>query len=119
MDIETFRDYCLSKKGAEEGFPFGDTTIVFKVMGKLFAATNIERLPPRANLKCEPELAISLREKYSSVIPGYHMNKKHWNTVDFEGDVNSDEIIKMIDHSYQIVVEGLNKTQKLALDSLA
>lgn len=80
MDIEAFRQYCLSKKGTTEEFPFGPSTLVFKVMGKMFAAVDVDAFES-VNLKCDPETAVELRERYEQVTPGYHMNKKHWNTV--------------------------------------
>jgi len=115
MNIESFREYCLSKKWAEEGFPFHNSVMVFKVMDKAFAFTDIERLPPRASLKCDPTLALELRERYSAITPGYHMNKIHWNTVEFEGDVNNEKIKELIDHSYDLIVKSLSKPQKAKL----
>lgn len=106
MNIENFREYCLSKAEVTEGFPFDETTLVFKVCDKMFALTNTEG-DFRINLKCKPDEAIELREKYSCVIPGYHMNKKHWNTVKVDGSV-SDEILKeWIDESYSLIVHKL------------
>lgn len=102
MDIETLRDHCISKKGASESFPFGDETLVFKVAGKIFALVNLEG-DLSINLKCDPALAIELRERYSSVTAGYHMNKKHWNTVMLDGSVADKEIFSWIDHSYDLV----------------
>ena len=102
MDIETLRDYCISKPGTTEGFPFGDDTLVFKVKGKIFALANLEG-DLRINLKCDPEYAIELREHYPCVIPGYHMNKKLWNTIIADGSVPDREIIRWIDHSYNLV----------------
>lgn len=109
MDIETFRQYCLSKKGVTEEFPFNETTLVFKVMGKMFALSGLERIPHEINLKCDPEKAMELRETYDGLIyAGYHMNKKHWNTVVIE-NLPTDLIIEMIDHSYNLVVSKLPK----------
>ena len=105
MDIEFFRGYTLKKKGVTEGFPFGESVLVFKVLGKIFMMINFET-PFQINLKCDPELAIELRERFNSVIPGYHMNKKHWNTVIADGNVPIKEILKMIDHSYDIVIKN-------------
>ena len=102
MDIETLREYCISKKGATEGFPFGDDTLVFKVNGKIFALVNLEG-DQSLNLKCDPALALELREQYPSVTPGYHMNKKHWNTVRLDGTIPDHDIISWIDHSYDLV----------------
>ena len=111
MDLETFRKYCLSKKGVSEGFPFGEDTLVFKVMGKIFAITSFEQ-PLSVNLKCDPEKAVELRERYEDVQPGYHMNKKHWNTVNFEGEISVRELKEMTDHSYELVVSSLTKKLK-------
>ena len=111
MDLEAFRKYCLSKKGVSEGFPFGEDTLVFKVMGKIFAITSFEQ-PLSVNLKCDPEKAVELRESYEDVQPGYHMNKKHWNTVNFEGEISVRELKEMTDHSYELVVKSLTKKLK-------
>ena len=102
MDIVSIREYCISKKGVTESFPFGDDTLVFKKRGKIFALANLEG-DLTLNLKCDPDFALELREKYSSVIPGYHMNKKHWNTVLIDGSVPDSELCSWIDHSYEIV----------------
>ena len=117
MDLEIIREYCLKKKGVSEGFPFGDDTLVFKVMSKLFCLTNLEP-PIRINLKCEPEKALDLREKYEGVIPGYHMNKKHWNTIDIYSNIDDDKILEWIDHSYELVASGLTKKEKTELEKL-
>jgi predicted DNA-binding protein (MmcQ/YjbR family) len=102
MDIETLREYCISKKDVTESFPFGDDTLVFKTDGKIFALVNLEG-DQSVNLKCDPALAIELRERYPSVIPGYHMNKKHWNTIILDGTVSDKEVFSWIDHSYELV----------------
>jgi predicted DNA-binding protein (MmcQ/YjbR family) len=102
MDIETLRDYCFSKKNATESFPFGDDTLVFKVNDKIFALVNLDG-ELSINLKCDPALAIELRERFSSVTPGYHMNKKHWNTVLLDGSVPDKEVFSWIDHSYNLI----------------
>jgi predicted DNA-binding protein (MmcQ/YjbR family) len=102
MNIETLREYCISKKGVTESFPFGVDTLVFKAGGKIFALVNLDG-DLSINLKCDPLLAIDLRERYSSVTPGYHMNKKHWNTVLLNGSVHDKEILSWIDHSYELV----------------
>ena len=103
MDLAKFRDYCLSKPRATEGTPFGPDTLVFKVGGKIFAITSLDETPARANLKCDPDLALELRDRYEQVRPGYHMNKKHWNTVELERGIPDRELKKMIDHSYELV----------------
>ena len=102
MDIESLREYCLSKKHAGESFPFGEDTLVFKVSGKIFALVNLDG-DLSINLKCDPAYALELREKYPSVIPGYHMNKKHWNTIILDGSVPDREVFKWIDHSYDLI----------------
>ena len=121
MDRYELRAYCNSKTAAEETFPFDETTLVVKVMGKMFAlmGTDIpEDRPQTVNLKCDPTLALILRETYSAVIPGYHMNKKHWNTVILDGTVPDDEIIEMIDNSYDLVVKGLKKADREKLQRM-
>ena len=102
MNIETIREYCISKKGVTEGFPFGEDTLVFKKIGKIFALANLDG-DLSLNLKCDPDYAIELREKYPAVTPGYHMNKKHWNTVNIDGSVPDTEILSWIDHSYNLI----------------
>jgi predicted DNA-binding protein (MmcQ/YjbR family) len=102
MDIESLREYCISKKGVSESFPFGDDTLVFKFSGKIFALVNLDG-NLSINLKCDPGLAIELRERYSSVTPGYHMNKKHWNTVILDGTVPDKEVFSWIDNSYDLI----------------
>jgi predicted DNA-binding protein (MmcQ/YjbR family) len=102
MNIELLRDYCINKSQATEGFPFGENTLVFKVKGRIFALANLDG-DLSVNLKCDPGLALELREKYSAVTPGYHMNKKHWNTVILDGSVPDKEVFKWIDHSYDLV----------------
>jgi predicted DNA-binding protein (MmcQ/YjbR family) len=102
MDIETLRDYCISKKDASESFPFGENTLVFKTKGKIFALVNLDG-ELSINLKCDPAFALELRERYASVTPGYHMNKKHWNTIMLDGSVPEKEIQSWIDHSYELI----------------
>jgi predicted DNA-binding protein (MmcQ/YjbR family) len=114
MDLESFREYCLSKPGATEDTPFGEDVLVFKVGGKMFALAPLNGVPATANLKCDPDLALELRDRYEQVRGGYHMNKKHWNTVEIESAIPEMELRKMIDHSYELVVEGLpNAKRKL------
>lgn len=111
MNLESFRKYCLSKNGVTEDFPFGEETICMKVAGKIFAITSYD-LPLSVNLKCDPERAVELREMYEEVQPGYHMNKKHWNTINFQGRISDKELKSITDHSYELVVNGLNRKQK-------
>lgn len=106
MDIEEIRSYCLLKQGTEEGFPFDDTTLVIKVGGKIFILINLEG-DFSMNLKCDPERAIELREVNPAIIPGWHMNKKHWNTVILDGSLPKKLIFEMIDHSYHLVLKSL------------
>ena len=109
MNHEILHDYCLKKKGVTEEFPFDNDTLVYKVMGKIFLLTSIEHRPIQMNVKCDPELAIELRERYDAVYPGYHMNKKHWNSVEDDGSIPQKELYKMIDHSYDLVAGSLPK----------
>jgi predicted DNA-binding protein (MmcQ/YjbR family) len=118
MNIEMLRDYCLSKKGVTESLPFDNNTLVFKVMGKMFLAADIEGFSG-FNGKCDPEKAIELREKYPSVKPGYHMNKVHWNTYEIPSDLSVKELYYCIDHSYQLVVNSLPRKLKEELENLA
>lgn len=117
MNIEEFRDYCLKKKGVTESFPFDETTLVFKAI-KMFALTDVED-DFRINLKCDPEKALELREKYPEhILPGYHMNKAHWNTIIVEGNVPEKLIYDLIDHSYKLIVDSLTKKQRQELENL-
>lgn len=116
MNIEDFRDYCLNKLGATESFPFGEQTLVFKVKGKIFSMASLDDHPSTANLKCDPEKAIQLREEFDPLIrPGYHMNKKHWITVEIGGNLPTQLIFELIDHSYDLVVQGLPKKLQATL----
>jgi predicted DNA-binding protein (MmcQ/YjbR family) len=108
LNIEELRDYCLQKPAATEGFPFGEETLVFKVGGKIFIITGLDD-GDRFNVKCDPELAIDLRERYTEVQPGYHMNKKMWNTVFMNGTLTRKQLFEMIDHSYDLIVKSLPK----------
>ena len=108
MNIEEIRDYCLAKPGVAEGLPFGEDTLVFKVGEKLFLLTSLSK-SNSFNVKCDPERAIELREQHPEVQPGYHMNKKHWNTVYTDGHLTRRQLCDMIDHSYILVLNGLPK----------
>ena len=117
MHIEAFREYCISKKGITEEFPFDEQTLVFKVMGKMFALVPLERIPSQANLKCDPEKAIVLREEHDGIItPGYHMSKVHWNTLFLE-NLPPKLIMELVDHSYDLVVSKFTKKLKAELDN--
>lgn len=118
MNIEEFRSYCLSKKGVTEDLPFGPDTLVFKVMGKMFALSGLERLPPQVNLKCDPDRAIELREEYDGeIIAGYHMSKVHWNTLMLQ-NLPPKLILELTDHSYDLVVSKFTKKLKAEYDTL-
>ena len=106
MNIEEFREYCIAKPGVTEEFPFDENTLVFKVMGKMFALTDLVD-EFSLNLKCDPERAIELRDQYPAIQPGYHMNKTHWNTVKMDGSIPEKLIFELIDHSYQLVVDKI------------
>ena len=116
MNIEEIREYCLDKPGVTEGFPFGQDVLVFKVMNKMFALTGLDGNPPYVNLKCDPERAIELREQYEAIQPGWHMNKQQWNSVYFTGGLSRDLVNELIDHSYELVVQGLKKADRDALN---
>lgn len=111
MNIETLRDYCLMKPGVAETLPFGPDTLVFKVLDKMFLLVGLNN-PESFNVKCDPERAISLREEYEEVQPGYHMNKTHWNTVFMNGRLTESQLKEMIDHSYALIVAGLPKSKQ-------
>ncbi|HFU75346.1 MAG TPA: MmcQ/YjbR family DNA-binding protein [Arcobacter sp.] len=118
MDEQKLEKYLLSKKGTSKEFPFGDYVTVFKVMGKMFAVFSHEDNPQRINLKATPEDCIAFREIYDCVIPGYHMNKKHWNTIILDGSMEDDSLKLMIDDSYDLIVSKLTKKQKEELLTL-
>lgn len=118
MDLDAFRTYCLKKKGVTEETPFGENTLVYKVMGKIFAITGFEK-PMRINLKCDPERAVELREEYEEILPGYHMNKKHWNTVISKGRVSDKMLKELTDHSYELIVKNLKRAEKEKLESIS
>ena len=118
MDIEALRACCLEKKGVSESFPFDDEVLVFKVLDKIFAAVNINRKPWAVNLKCDPEKAIAYREKHPEITPGFHMNKKHWNTVQFDGALRDTLIKHLVNHSYELVVSKMTKKNRELLKSM-
>ena len=120
MNIEEFRDYCLSKKYVTECFPFDTTTLVFKVLGKMFALASLKRWElgeAAINLKAAPEYSEELRTQYTSIRPGFHMNKKHWNTLYlYEGELKQELIKKLIDHSYEMVLKGITRKMRDSLE---
>jgi predicted DNA-binding protein (MmcQ/YjbR family) len=115
MNLETVREYCLKKKAVTESLPFDDETLVFKVAGKMFALLSLSG-DWGLNLKCDPEKAVELREKYSDIAPGYHMNKTHWNTLNLNGILPEKLVFELIDHSYHLIVESLSKKIKQEAD---
>jgi len=118
MHIEDFRNYCIAKKRVTEEFPFDEKTLVFKVMGKMFALSGLERVPAAINLKCDPERSAELREQYDGSITGaFHMNKLHWNTIILQ-EVSPQLITELIDHSYDLVVAKMTKKLRAALENL-
>ena len=119
ITLDDLRKYCCQKPGVEETFPFDQETLVFKVKGKMFALTNITREEFRVNLKCDPDWSLILREHYAAVKPGYHMNKRHWNTVTLDGSIPDDEFWELVDHSYRLVVKGLKKADREELAAMA
>jgi predicted DNA-binding protein (MmcQ/YjbR family) len=112
MNIEAIRKHCLKKPGVTEDFPFDENTLVFRVMKKIFLLASINEIPLRINLKCDPEKAVELRERYGSVLPGYHMNKTHWNTIVIDGSVAERKIISWIDESYILITNSLKKSER-------
>ena len=115
MDIESLRNYCLSKPATEETLPFGPDTLVYKVGGKIFLICSMDAEPLQFNVKCDPEKAIELRERYECVQPGYHMNKKHWNTIVVDGTVSNSMLKEWIDDSYELIVDSLPAKTKAQL----
>lgn len=111
MDLDSYRTYCLEKKGVKETFPFGENTLVFKVLDKIFTLADIEEFTS-INLKVDPEVGVELREQYASVVPGYHMNKKHWITVMMDGAIPDKLIKQWIDNSYLLVAQSLSKAER-------
>jgi len=118
MNIEQIREHCLKKKGVTEEFPFDEETLVFKVAGKIFLLASLEAIPLQINIKCDPEKAIELREEYDSVLPGYHMNKKHWNTIIIDGTVPTSNLFEWIDDSYSLVISGLKKSERKIFEKM-
>jgi predicted DNA-binding protein (MmcQ/YjbR family) len=119
MNPETLREHCLSKPGVTESFPFDETTLVFKVMGKMFALTDIEARPLRVSVKCEPERAVQLREEFAGVEAAWHLHKAHWNQILADGSIRDSLVRDWIDDSYALVCQGLTKAAKTELAVLA
>ena len=118
MDIESIREYCLSLNGCTESFPFDDVSLVFKVAGKMFALLPLDAETPSISLKCDPQYALELRERYTEVEPGYHFNKKHWNTVYLSDRIPDTELRTWIEHSYRCVIQKLPKCKQKELMSI-
>ena len=112
MTLDEFREYCLAKPGVTAGHPFGPGTLVLKVGSKMFTCLSEDESPLKVNLKSDPQVAVELRDRYEDVTPGYHMNKRHWNTVNLEGAVPEEDVLAMIDESYDLVYAGLKKAEK-------
>lgn len=117
MDIETIRDYCIRKKATTEEFPFDDVTLVFKVMGKMYACIGLDR-PEWLTLKCDPEYALELREHHAGIEGAYHFNKKYWNQISLTGDITDTLILQLIDHSYEEVLKKFTRKLKQAYHEL-
>ena len=119
MAGEAWRDRvmasCGGKPGAVEDYPFGDGAAVFKVVGRMFALVALGGSPGSVSLKCDPDLAVDLRNRYTAITAGYHLNKRHWNTVELDGSVSGDELFELIDHSYDLVVARLTRAQRSVL----
>jgi predicted DNA-binding protein (MmcQ/YjbR family) len=118
MNAEALRQYCLSKNGAEEGFPFGETTLVFKVMGKIFLLVSLDAVPLQFNAKCDPDKAIELRAQHDAIQPGYHMNKKHWNTIVVNGTIPQRLLKEMINDSYDLIIQSLSGKERAMLGKI-
>lgn len=117
MDLEGVRNYCLKLKASNESFPFNEDTLVFKVLNKIFCLANLHP-PASINLKCDPEQALELREEYEAVKPGYHMNKKHWNTVELDGSIRDEVVKEWINYSYNLVVNSMTRKQREELEGM-
>lgn len=115
VDRDQVIDECLAKPGAVEGYPFGEEVAVFKVAGRMFALVMLNAAPAKVTVKCDPGLAVALRERYAAVTPGYHTNKRHWNTIVLDGSVPDEELLELVDHSYQLVVGRLTEAQRRGL----
>ena len=111
-DYDSLKAFCLAKKATTDGYPFGEGTLVFRVLGKIFALISEDSDPLRMNLKCDPDDALALRAEHSAIIPGFHMNKKHWNSIILDGSLPDDLVAEMIDHSYDLVVKGMKKADR-------
>jgi predicted DNA-binding protein (MmcQ/YjbR family) len=116
MDLEVLLGHCLAKPGSTASHPLGPGALVMKVAGKMFAIVEEDADPLRVSLKCEPEIAVVLRESYASVTPGYHLNKRHWNTVTLDGTVQDEQVLEWVDDSFDLVVEALPRRLREGID---
>lgn len=119
FNLDDIKAYCLSKPGSSGSYPFGEGTLVFKVLDRMFGLVSEDETPLRINLKCDPEDALALRAQYSAIIPGYHMNKKHWNTLIFDGSLPDKLVHELIDHSYKLVVAKMSQAKQRKLRAIA
>jgi predicted DNA-binding protein (MmcQ/YjbR family) len=118
MNIDSYVDYCKEKEGTSLDFPYGDNIMVIKVGRKMFVLINNVNHPPKMTLKCDPDKATQLRSKYKAIKPGYHMNKKNWNTIDIDGSVPDEKMFEMIDESYELVIQTLSKSKRQKIDNM-
>ncbi len=118
LSLEAIKEYCLSKPGASAGYPFGEGTLVFKVLDRMFALCSEDVAPLRMNLKCDPDDALALRTQYEAIIPGYHMNKKHWNSLIMDGSLPEGLVFELIDHSYALVVNKMSQAKQRKLRAI-
>jgi predicted DNA-binding protein (MmcQ/YjbR family) len=118
LTLEVIKEYCLAKPGSSAGYPFGEGTLVFKVLDRMYALCSEDERPLRINLKCDPDDALALRAQYSAIIPGYHMNKKHWNSLIMDGSLQDSLVFELIDHSYQLVISKMSQAKQRKLRSI-
>jgi predicted DNA-binding protein (MmcQ/YjbR family) len=118
LSLDALRAYCLAKPGSSAGYPFGEGTLVFKVLDRMYALCSEDERPLRLNLKCDPEDALALRAQYSSILPGYHMNKKHWNSLILDSSLPEKLVHELIDHSYSLVVAKMSQAKQRQLRAL-
>jgi predicted DNA-binding protein (MmcQ/YjbR family) len=118
LTLEVIKAYCLAKPGSSAGYPFGEGTLVFKVLDRMYALCSEDEQPLRINLKCDPDDALALRAQYSAIIPGYHMNKKHWNSLIMDGSLQDSLVFELIDHSYQLVISKMSQAKQRKLRSI-
>jgi predicted DNA-binding protein (MmcQ/YjbR family) len=118
LTLEVIKEYCLAKPGSSAGYPFGEGTLVFKVLDRMYALCSEDERPLRINLKCDPDDALALRAQYSAIIPGYHMNKKHWNSLIMDGSLQDSLVFELIDHSYQLVISKMSQAKQRKLKSI-